>query len=231
MPTTILVVEDEKKLNRMICDYLEAVGFETQSAFDGPAGLQSIQRSEPDLIVLDVMLPGMDGMDVTRQVRQQRQTPIIILTARGDEGDKLLGLELGADDYITKPFSVKELAARVRAVLRRTSGEGKESQRSVVRHLDLEADTEKRLLTRDGTPVVLTSAQFDLLCLLMQHPGRVFTRAEILRDVFDTQFEGYERTIDVHIKNIRRAIESDPAEPRYLQTVWGVGYRMAEETE
>lgn len=220
----ILVVEDEKKLNEMICDYLQAVGYTTASSYDGLSALRIIREKAPDFIILDIMLPGIEGTDLLRRIREFSQTPVIMLTARADEGDKLLGLELGADDYITKPFSLKELVARIRAVNRRFSGG---SQR-IITQGDLVLDPEKRMLLRNKTPIPLTSVQFDLLHTLLSHPGRVFTRMELLNSFQEDAYEGYERTIDVHIKNIRKVLEPEPSRPRYIQTVWRVGYKFAE---
>ncbi len=227
----ILVVEDERGLNRMVGDYLSALGFTVDSVFDGPEALRRVRAHAPDLIVLDLMLPGLDGLDVARRIREDSTVPIIMLTARAEEADKLIGLELGADDYLTKPFSLKELAARMRAVLRRTrhaedapDGDGQ----AALAHLDLRLDPARRLVTRAGSPVPLTAVQFDILHLLLRHPGRVFTRLEILEAVQGISHEGYERTVDVHVKNLRKALEPDPARPAYLLTVWGVGYKLAE---
>jgi DNA-binding response OmpR family regulator len=234
---TVLVVDDEKKIVTMVKDYLEALGFSVHTAGNGPEALERAQSVQPDIIVLDVMMPGLDGWDVTRRVRERGGTPIILLTAKSEEQDKLMGLELGADDYVVKPFSVKELAARIRAVLRRSrggnSGKGGTAEEGrggdILRLGGLEVDREKRTLRRDGTSIRLTSLQFDLLVRLVEYPGRVFTRAQLLEALQDHAYEGYERTIDVHIKNLRKAIEPDPADPRYILTVWGVGYKMSEE--
>jgi DNA-binding response OmpR family regulator len=231
----ILVVDDEEKILNMVRDYLTAVGFHVHTAVDGRTALQFIAERRPDLVVLDVMMPGLDGWDVVRRIREQEQVPIIMLTARAEEQDRLMGLELGADDYVVKPFSLKELAARIRAVLRRTgtkssSGSGGESEeRLQIGALVLDRD--KRTVFRDGTEIRLTAAQFDLLAHMMQYPGRVFTRSQLLEALSDHAYEGYERTIDVHVKNIRKAVEADPAKPVYLLTVWGFGYKMSEERD
>ena len=218
----------KKKLNEMICDYLGAVGYTTASAYDGLSALGMIREKEPGFIILDIMLPGIEGTDLLRRIREISQVPVIMLTARADEGDKLLGLELGADDYITKPFSLKELVARIRAVMRRTSGDSP-GLRKIITHGELLLDPQKRILLRGETPIPLTSVQFDLLHTLLSHPGRVFTRMELLSSFQEDAFEGYERTIDVHIKNIRKVLEPEPSRPRYIQTVWRVGYKFAEE--
>ena len=225
----ILVVEDERKLNNMITDYLEAVGFETSAAYDGLSALKMIKENPPEFVILDIMLPGVDGMDVLRRIRETLDIPVIMLTARSEEADKLMGLELGADDYMTKPFSLKELSARIRAVERRYAhgGPGFRKEESLT-HGDLKLDQEKRVLTRDGQKIPVTSVQFDLMAAFLRNPGRVFTRMDLLNVFQDDAYEGYERTIDVHIKNIRKALERDPSHPEYIQTVWRVGYKLAE---
>lgn len=227
MQETILVVEDERGLNRMICDYLEALGFTVAASFEGPDAVKKTKELDPVLVLLDLSLPGFDGLDVARRIREFSRVALIMLTARADEGDKLVGLEVGADDYITKPFSMKELAARIRAVLRRTHP-ALQASAELVSHLDLSIDPERRTATRAGTPLALTAVQFDILLRFLQHPGRVFSRLQILEDVQGISNEGYERTIDVHIKNLRKALEPDPARPKYLLTVWGVGYKLTE---
>ena len=230
----ILVVDDEHKISEMVSDYLHAVDFEVATAADGRAALSEIERFKPNLVVLDVMMPGLDGLDVIRKIRTESHIPVILLTARASEQDKLIGLELGADDYITKPFSMKELAARIRAVLRRsqpTQHHTEQSDERVLAHGPISLDLDKRSVTRDGKQINLTSVQFDILARMMQYPGKVFTRMQLLESVQEYAFEGYERTVDVHIKNIRKALEPTPAEPVYILTVWGVGYKLTEETE
>jgi two-component system alkaline phosphatase synthesis response regulator PhoP len=185
------------------------------------------RHERPALVILDLGLPGMDGLDVARTIRRESNVPLIMLTARVDEADKLIGLELGADDYITKPFSPRELVARVRAVLRRSSGEREQAPQPIVSG-DVKIDLERRLVTVSGLTVELTPTEFDLLVVLARHPGRVFTRLELLDRVQGYAFEGYERTVDAHIKNLRQKIEPDPKEPRYVLTVYGVGYRFEE---
>lgn len=231
MAVKIQIIEDEKKLNLMISDYLQALEYEVISSFDGISGIKNYREEDPDLIVLDFMLPGIDGLDVLRKVREIDDTPVIMLTARAEETDKLAGLDTGADDYMTKPFSMKELAARIRALLRRTGGNRRKSSRDeglTVTHGSLFLDESKRLVRKEGAEVKLTSVQFDMLKLFLTNPGRVFTRMELLETFQDVSFEGYERTIDVHIKNIRKAVEDDPSRPVYILTVWGVGYKCAE---
>jgi two-component system alkaline phosphatase synthesis response regulator PhoP len=225
---TILVVDDEAKIAQLARDYLEHAGFAVLTAGDGVAAVHMAREKQPDLIVLDLGLPALDGLDVTRAVRKVGDTPIIMLTARGEETDKLIGLELGADDYIVKPFSPKELVARVRAVLRRAEARREESTLHIVRAADLTLDLPKMAATVGERPVQLTTTEFQLLGALAQQPGRIFTRAQLLDAVRGVAFESYERAIDAHIKNIRRKIEPDPREPRYILTVYGVGYKFAD---
>jgi len=230
----ILIVDDEQKIANMVYDYLDAVGFSVETAADGKSALLQIAAREPDLVLLDIMMPGLDGLDVVRKVRSESNIPVILLTARAEEQDKLIGLELGADDYITKPFSMKELAARIRTVLRRTralrSAPVEDSQK-VINHGPLKVDIEKRTVRRGDTPIELTGVQFNILYRMLQYPGKVFTRMQLLESVQDYAFEGYERTVDVHIKNIRKALEPDSSKPIFILTVWGVGYKLAEESE
>jgi DNA-binding response OmpR family regulator len=223
---TILVVDDEKRIAHLVRDYLENAGFRVALAYDGKTAMAQFRHERPDLIVLDLNLPEMDGLDVARAVRKERNTPIIMLTARVEEMDRILGLELGADDYVSKPFSPRELVARVRAVLRRVGEE--ESAAPLIRVEDLVIDTDKRLLTRNGEAVDLTTTEFSLLVVLASAPGRVFSRMELLDRVQGEAFEGYERTIDVHVKNLRKKIEPDPRHPTYILTVYGAGYRFVE---
>lgn len=225
----ILVVDDEIKILNMVSDYLKAVGFEVSGASDGIAALKKFEEEEFDLVVLDYMLPGIDGIDIIRKIRQTSSLPIIMLTARAEEADKLMGLEIGADDYIVKPFSLKELAARIRAVMRRTgSGDfGNSKTEDRITYKDIEMDVPGRTVTRKGEPIQLTMVQFELLKALLKNPGRVFTRSDLLGVLQEASYESYERTIDVHIKNIRKVLEPIPAEPEYILTVWGVGYKLA----
>jgi DNA-binding response OmpR family regulator len=224
---TILVVDDEPRIVQLVRDYLEHGGFTVLVASDGQAALRTARTGRPDLIVLDLGLPGLDGLDVTRALRREGEVPIIMLTARTEETDKLVGLELGADDYLTKPFSPKELVARVRAVLRRA--EGLRSPTDVIRvGPDIELDVPRMEARIRARRVDLTKTEFQLLATMARQPGRVFTRAQLLDAVKGVAFESYERAIDAHIKNIRRKIEQDPRSPRYVLTVFGVGYRFAE---
>jgi two-component system alkaline phosphatase synthesis response regulator PhoP len=224
---TILVVDDEPQIIRLVRDHLEAAGFSVLEAADGRGAVRVAGLEHPDLVVLDLGLPGLDGLDVTRSLRKDGAVPIIMLTARSDESDKLVGLELGADDYITKPFSPKELVARVRAVLRRaeTAAAGPEVLRVGD---DVELDLPRMEARVAGRRVDLTPTEFQLLAAMAREPGRVFTHAQLLDAVHGVAFESYERAIDAHVKNIRRKLEPDSGAPRYLQTVYGVGYKFAD---
>jgi DNA-binding response OmpR family regulator len=225
--TKILVVEDETKIARLVRDYLEHAGFEAEVVGDGDTALASARRSRPDLVVLDLGLPGRDGLDVARSLRRTSSVPIVMLTARGDETDRVVGLELGADDYVVKPFSPKELVARVRAVLRRTQA-AQAGGPEVLRVADVEVDVPRMRVAVAGRPVELTPTEFQLLVALVREPGRVFTRGQLLDAVHGVAFESYERAIDAHVKNLRKKIEPTPGRPRYLLTVHGVGYRFAD---
>jgi DNA-binding response OmpR family regulator len=225
---TVLVVDDEPKIAQLARDYLESAGFAVLSAGDGPSALQAARTRRPDLIVLDLGLPGIDGLDVTRALRRDSGVPIIMLTARADESDKLVGLELGADDYVTKPFSPKELVARVRAVLRRTEQASAAATAELIRVGELEIDVPRLGVSVGGRDVTLTATEFQLLATLARQPGRVFTRSQLLDAVHGVAFESYERAIDAHVKNVRRKLEPDPRAPRYILTVYCVGYRLAE---
>ena len=221
----ILVVDDEPKIVQLVRDYLERAGFAVSTARDGNEALMRAHQERPDLIVLDLGLPQLDGLEVTRRLRRDSGVPIIMLTARDDETDKVVGLELGADDYVTKPFSPRELAARVRAVLRRHAGD---ADAEVLRIADLTVDIPRLRAEVSGRPVDLTATEFQLLTALARQPGRVFTRSQLLDAIHGVAFESYERAIDAHVKNIRRKLEPDPRTPRYLLTVYGVGYRLAD---
>jgi two-component system alkaline phosphatase synthesis response regulator PhoP len=221
----ILVVDDEPKIVRLVRDYLEHGGFEVTVARDGPEALMRARTEHPDLVVLDLGLPGLDGLDVTRTLRRDSAVPLIMLTARDTETDKVLGLELGADDYLTKPFSPRELVARIRAVLRRHEP-AEADELITVGELVLDAP---RLRTEvAGRPVLLTATEFELLATMARQPGRVFTRSQLLDAIHGQALESYERAIDAHVKNIRRKLEPDPRRPRYLLTVYGVGYRVSD---
>jgi DNA-binding response OmpR family regulator len=223
----ILVVEDETKIAQLVRDYLEHAGFEVVVAGDGDGALASARRSRPDLVVLDLGLPGRDGLDVARTLRRTSSVPIVMLTARGDETDRVVGLELGADDYVVKPFSPRELVARVRAVLRRTET-ARAGGPETLRVVDVEVDVARMRVTVGGRPVELTATEFQLLVTLAREPGRVFTRGQLLDAIHGVAFESYERAVDAHVKNLRRKLEPTPGRPRYLLTVHGVGYRFAD---
>ena len=218
----ILVVDDEPQIVDLLRSYLRREGFDVDEAGDGEAALAACARRRPDLVVLDLMLPKVDGLEVCRRIRETSQTPIIMLTARDEETDKLLGLELGADDYITKPFSPREVVARVRAVLRRGGREAVE----MVRVGDLAIDLRAHQVTLQGRRVDLTPTEFRLLEILAGHPNQVFTRMQLIDRVQGHAFEGYERTVDAHIKNLRGKVEPDPKNPRHILTVYGVGYKF-----
>jgi DNA-binding response OmpR family regulator len=222
---TVLVVDDEPIVREVVVRYLEREGYSTLEADHGETARELLERETPDLVVLDVMLPGLDGLELCRWIRSRSELPVIMLTARGEEADRIVGLELGADDYVTKPFSPRELAARVRTVLRRTSSEGTAGERLAFG--DVVLDAEAREVTRAGAELKLTAKEFDLLWFLAVHPRRVFSRDQLMARVW-----GYEAALDtgtvtVHVRRLREKIEADPSQPRHLQTVWGVGYRLA----
>jgi two-component system alkaline phosphatase synthesis response regulator PhoP len=223
---TILVVEDEPGIARLVQDYLERAGFAVVLAANAEEALAQARTKRPALVVLDLGLPDRDGLDVTRELRRLSDVPIVILTARGDESDRIVGLELGADDYVVKPFSPKEVVARVRAVLRRS--EGKAASVETVRALDVVIDVPRRRVLVGDRQVELTATEFALLETIVREPGRVFTRGQLLDAVHGVSFESYERAIDAHVKNLRRKIEPTPGSPRYIETVHGVGYRFAD---
>ncbi len=221
----ILLIEDEPELVRVLRAYLEKSGFQVESAYRGDTGLSLWQHKRPDLVILDLNLPGMDGLGVAREIRRQGNTPIIMLTARVEESDQLIGLELGADDYITKPFSPRIVVARVRALLRRAQGGSTPAR--ILRAADLEIDLDAHTVTRGGQEIPLTPTEFDLLVTLAEQPGRAFKRLQLLEALQGAAYAGYERTVDAHIKNLRAKLEPDPKHPRYIETVFGVGYRFA----
>ncbi|MEN8171596.1 MAG: response regulator transcription factor [Chloroflexota bacterium] len=227
----ILVVDDDKEIVRLVRSYLENAGYEVLSAYDGETALHTLRREKPDLLVLDLMLPDRDGWDITRIIRGDAHLaglPVIMLTARVEDSDKIVGLELGADDYITKPFNPREVVARVRALLRRSSLEIGSPPLKTLQVGTLHLDTGKRQLLIADAPVDLTPSEFELLRVMMESPGYVFTRDELMDQALGYGFEGVGRTLDSHIKNLRRKIEPDPADPTYIQTVYGVGYRLEE---
>jgi DNA-binding response OmpR family regulator len=225
---TILVVDDEPKIVKLVRDYLERAGFGVRAASDGRSALLLARTERPDLIILDLGLPSMDGLDVTRELRKLSNVPIIMLTARSEESDKLIGLELGADDYITKPFSPKELVARVRVTFRRMDAYTINSA-ELIRAADLTLDVARmRVLAQNREIEELTPSEFTILATMARSPGRVFARAQLLDALHGVAFESYERAIDAHVKNIRHKIENSPAEPRYILTVYGIGYKFTD---
>jgi len=224
MNETILVVDDEPKIVKLARDYLEKSGFRVIAAGDGHAAISTARRDKPDLIVLDLMLPGMDGLDVCRALRRESDVPIIMLTARSEESDQLIGLELGADDYITKPFSPRALVARVRAVLRRVQGGVR--QPGLIHAGNLKIDLEGHRIYLGEESIHLTRNEFKLLAVMAQHPGQIFSRVLLLEHLHGIAYDGYDRSVDSHIKNLRRKIETDLTNPQYIQTVYGVGYRF-----
>jgi len=230
MPT-VLIVDDEPLIVDLARDYLEHAGFEVLTAHDGEDALSTARDRRPDLVVLDLGLPGIDGLDVTRELRRDSEIPIVMLTARDDELDRVLGLELGADDYITKPFSPRELVARVKAVLRRTTERPPEPDGDEIRAGDIRLQVERMRVEVGGDDVELTPTEFKLLETLARQPGRIFTRGQLLDAIHGVAFESYERAIDAHIKNLRRKIEPDARRPRYIFTVYGVGYRFADDRD
>jgi two-component system alkaline phosphatase synthesis response regulator PhoP len=229
MTQRILVVDDDRQIVRLVQSYLQQSGFTVLTAYDGEEALHAIRREKPDLVVLDLMLPKRDGLEITRLLRADDQLatiPILMLTARVDDVDKIVGIELGADDYVTKPFNPQEVVVRVKAILRRSSGTSKPP--AIVQIRGLRLDLERHTATIDDRLLDLTPTEFDVLRVMMQNPDRAFTRGELIEKTVGYGYEGLERTVDSHIKNLRKKIESDPAKPEYLETVFGVGYRLRE---
>jgi len=227
MTETILIIEDEPKVARLARDYLEKNNYRVLIANDGKGGLATARGEKPDLLVLDLMLPGMDGLDVCRALRRESDIPIIMLTARAEETDRLIGLEIGADDYITKPFSPRELVARVRALLRRAKG--RVYQSGIIRVGEMEINTDNHSVVLAGESIHLTRIEFNLLETMTRHPGQIFSRAQLLENLHGVAYIGYDRSIDAHVKNLRRKIEEDPANPKYILTVYAVGYKFSDE--
>ncbi len=223
--STVLVIEDEKELANVLKAYLERSGYEVLMAFRGDQGLTLWETHKPDMVLLDLNLPGIDGIDIARQIRQEGDTPIIMVTARVEEVDRLLGLELGADDYITKPFSPREVVARVKAVLRRVEKAPVDTQK-IIKIDDLEIDQESHTVNQTGETLDLTPTEFDLLSTMVIQPGRAFSRLQLLEAIQGMAYEGYERSIDAHIKNLRAKLGDDSKSPRYIETVFGIGYRF-----
>lgn len=225
----VLVVDDDVKITKLLKSYFDKEGFMTYLAHEGTNAVSLVRDKEPDIIILDLMLPGMDGYEVTRKLRRDSDVPILMLTARDEETDRLIGLEIGADDYVTKPFSPREVVARAKAILRRTHKSA--AQAEIVRVGELTIDSERHLVKKGAAAIELTPTEFKILDLLAGSVNRVFTRLQIVERVQGYAFDGYERTVDAHMKNLRRKIEDNPKEPRYIQTVYGVGYRLAGEGE
>lgn len=224
MTSTILVVDDQSSVRQLIREYLTEQGFRVVTAENGQMALYTARHEQPDLILLDIMMPKMDGYQFLRQYRQERQTPVIIITAREEETDAVLGLDLGADDYIIKPFRMRELSARIRAILRRTTGG--EERMEVLRADDVTLDQGTHTVTVKNQPVTLTPLEFDMLAVLMRSPGQVFTRGQMVDHLLNSGFTGLDRTLNVHVRNLRMKIEDDPSNPKYIETVFGVGYRF-----
>ncbi|CAB3391601.1 response regulator transcription factor [Kyrpidia spormannii] len=226
MEATLLLVDDEPRVLDVMATFLQGEGFRIVTAQTGREALEVFQKHQPDLVVLDWMLPEMSGLDVCRELRRMGSVGIIMVTARTEEADKIVGLEVGADDYITKPFSLRELAARIRSVLRRTQGGGDEP--SVLRRGDLTIDETKFRVWKGDQEIVLTPTEFKILVTLASRPGTVYSRLQLLQSALGESYLNYERTVDTHVSHLRKKIEDDPAEPRYIQTVYGVGYRFGE---
>ena len=228
MAEKVLIIEDEPELVEVLQSYLLKAGYEVATALRGDEGLKKWEDVRPDLVILDLNLPGMDGLDVAREIRRKDDTPIIMLTARVEETDRLIGLELGADDYISKPFSPREVVARVRAVLRRTKSGKQEQEKNedLLNIGSLEINLGEYMVKRSGEEIELTPTEFKILVLLASHPGRVYSRLQLLEDTQGMAFEGYERTIDAHIKNLRSKLEKNPRKPEFIETVFGIGYRF-----
>ncbi len=227
MARTILVVDDNPKITEVLSAYLTAEGFDVDTAADGPSAVEAVARRVPDLALLDVMLPGVDGIELTRRFQREHDLPVILVTARTEEVDRLIGLEVGADDYILKPFSPREVVARVKAVLRRIDkSRSAEEEGEPLRVGALVVDPGRRAVSVDGEPVEITRTEFDMLATMAAHPGHVYTRMQLMEAAQGDAYEGYERTVDAHVKNIRRKLGDDPREPRFVQTVIGVGYKL-----
>jgi two-component system, OmpR family, alkaline phosphatase synthesis response regulator PhoP len=225
-PRTILIADDNPKIVEVLSAYLTAEGFEVVTASDGTAALEAVAAHVPDIALLDVMMPGVDGIELTRRFQREHDLPVILVTARTDEIDRLIGLEVGADDYIAKPFSPREVVARVKTVLRRLDRTRERGPSEILRVGDLEIDLGGRSVTVSGTAVDLTRTEFDMLSTLAAHPGRVYTRMQLMEATQGDAYEGYERTVDAHVKNVRRKLGDDPKQPRFVHTVFGVGYKL-----
>jgi len=223
---TVLVVDDNSKIVEVLSAYLTTEGFEVRTACDGPAAVASVAERRPDIALLDIMLPGIDGIELTRRFQREYDLPVILVTAKTEEIDRLIGLEIGADDYVSKPFSPREVVARVKAVLRRVDGSHSDDISGIFDLGDLVIDNERRSVSVDGEEIDLTRTEFEILTTMAAHPGRVYTRLQLLEAVSGDAFEGYERTIDAHVKNLRKKLGDDSREPRFVKTVFGVGYKL-----
>ena len=221
---TILVIDDQASVRQLLQEYLTEQGFNVITASDGQSAIYTARHTPPDLVMLDIMMPKMDGYQFLRLFRQERQTPVMIITARDEETDAVLGLDMGADDYVVKPFRMRELVARVRALLRR--GEGSNTKAEVLRGEDIVLDKNSHTVMVRDLPVNLTPIEFELLAVLMRSPGQVFTREQLVEHLLDSGFTGLDRTVNVHIRNLRAKTEADPSDPRYIETVFGIGYRF-----
>ena len=228
MTTRVLVVEDEPDLAQILVDYLKRDGFAASTQADGLLAMKELQRTQPDLLLLDLMLPGMDGLAILRELRKNSSIPVIVVTAKVEEIDRLIGLELGADDYVSKPFSPREVVARVKAILRRARKTTEKTEPFKVGKFTV--DTAGYSVSADGTTLDLTPTEYKIFELLASRPGQVFTRFQMVEQVQGVAFEGYERTIDAHVKNLRRKIDDNPKDPRIIQTVYGVGYKFSGES-
>lgn len=226
MTNRILVVDDEQIVAEVVERYLKREGYDVKTAKTGREALNEAKDWQPNLVVLDLMLPEIDGLEVCRQLRKDSPVPIIMLTAKGDETDRVVGLELGADDYVVKPFSPRELVARVKSVLRRTTGDAVHEQDGLLRHGDLVVNPTAREVTLGGVPVSLTGKEFDLLCFFASHPNQVFTREQLMNEVWDFGYSAEYGTVTVHVRRLREKIETDPMRPRFIKTLWGVGYKF-----
>ncbi|MHB1340511.1 MAG: response regulator [Coriobacteriia bacterium] len=226
MGRSVLVVDDNVKIVEVLSAYLRQEGFDVRTALDGPSAVDAVAEERPDIALLDIMLPGIDGIELTKRFQREYDLPVILVTAKTEEIDRLIGLEIGADDYVSKPFSPREVVARVKAVLRRVDGQRPEGETSVMRVGDMVVDTERREVTIDGSVADLTRTEFEIIATMAAHPGRVYSRLQLLEAVSGDAFEGYERTIDAHVKNLRKKIGDDPKHPTYVRTVFGVGYKV-----
>lgn len=228
MGTKIILVDDEQEILNLVRDYLTREGFTVLTSANGNEGLNLIEREKPDLVLLDWMLPGISGLEICKRLRETSTIPIIMLTAKSEEIDRVLGLEFGADDYIVKPFSLRELAARIKTVLRRSAGSAHETSSSLIIRGDLSIDAASHKVSKKGQELMLTPTEFNILHLLALRPGTVYSRLQLLRQAMGEEYLYYERSIDTHVSNLRKKIEDNPSDPKYVETVFGVGYRFGE---